>query len=128
MSQEAKSLEIEICNTSFGDCITFTFTGEFKEVDALEGIEEWRNIFEPLDTKVSLVWDCLKMTGFESGARVAWQKAMKEMGDRIDKVWLISSSPVIRTGAKLMSTFTKFKIKSVKTHEEVLAEKMKMQQ
>jgi hypothetical protein len=125
MEQDIKSLDIEVCDLSQGDCLNFIFVGEFKEKDALEAIEEWKSMFKDLEgTKVSLVWDCLNMTGFENGARVAWQKAMKEMRDQIDTVWLITTSSIIKAGAKLISTFTKFKIKVVKTREEVMVHKM----
>jgi hypothetical protein len=124
MSEESKSLYIEVCDLSQGDCLNFKFVGEFKETDAIEGVEEWRKMFAPLqDIKVSMVWDCLEMTGYESKARIVWQKAMKDMRDQIGTVWLISTSKVIKAGAKLISAFTKFKIKVVKTHEEVMADK-----
>lgn len=44
------------------------------------------------------------MTGFDSNARA---------------VWLISESKIVRAGAKVLSTLSGFKIKTVKSESEI---------
>ena len=121
MEVEPKSLEIELYNLKNEDCLKFTFTGNFKGEDAISGVEEWKMLFKPIEEeKTPLIWDCLEMTGFESKARTTWQHAMKELKDKIDTIWLITNSKIIKAGAKLMSAFTKFNIKVVKSEEEIV--------
>jgi len=60
------------------------------------------------------------MSGFENKARVIWQKAIKRLKNQIAVVWLITDSKTIKTGAKLMSLFTSFEIKVVKTEKEIV--------
>ena len=121
MEAEQKSLEIELYNLKNEDWLKFTFKGKFKGEDAITGVEEWKNIFAPIEgEKTALIWDCLEMTGFESKARTTWQQGMKELKDKIDTIWLITNSKIIKAGAKLMSAFTKFNIKVVKSEDEII--------
>ncbi len=120
MTKESDSFEIELYQCKTEECLKFTFKGKFSEQSALSGSEEWRDLFSSTGTEKSvLVWDCKEMTGFEPKARIVWQQAMKELKGQIDCVWLISNSAIIRAGAKLMSTFTGFKIKAVKTEKDI---------
>ena len=124
MSESEKSVDLRLCDISNSECLRFTFIGELKADDAETAVEEWKKLFENLgDEKLSLIWDCLQMTGFENKARVIWQQAMKELKGNIDMVWLITTSNVIKAGAKLISTFTKFKMKVVKSQEEIIKAK-----
>ena len=120
MTKESDSFEIELYQLKTEDCLKFTFKGKFSEQSALSGSEEWKDLFSSTGTEKSiLVWDCKEMTGFETNARIIWQQAMKELKGQIDCVWLISNSAIIRAGAKLMSTFTGFKIKAVKSEKDI---------
>lgn len=124
MQENEKSVELRLCDISNNECLRFTFIDELKANDAEKAVEEWKKLFDNLgDEKLSVVWDCLQMTGFENKARVIWQKAMKDLKNNIDTVWLITNSNVIKAGAKLISTFTKFKMKVVKSQEEIIKAK-----
>lgn len=120
MTEELNSFDIELYQYKTEECLKFTFKGKFREQDALSGSKEWRELFSSTGIEKSiLIWDCNEMSGFESKARIIWQEVMKELKGQIDCVWLISKSSVIRTGAKLMSTFTGFKIKAVKSEKDI---------
>jgi len=120
MSEEVNSLKIELYECRKDECLKFTFKGKFSTQDALSGSNEWKELFSSTnEEKIMLIWDCLEMTGYESKARVVWQQVMKELKGKIDCVWLISNSKIIRTGAKLMSAFTGFKIKAVKSEKDI---------
>jgi len=122
MNEEKKSLEIEMCEINDEECLRFTFIDKLLEADAVNGVEEWKEIFSSAEEseKITVIWDCLEMTGFDSKARVAWQKAIKQFKKQIDIVWLITDSKAIKTGAKLMSAFVSFKIKVVKSEAAIL--------
>lgn len=113
-----KTLEIGLNVLNNEELLKFTFNGEFKEEDAIEGVKEWKELFASAGSeKLCIIWDCVNMTGFESKARIAWQHAIKDLKNQINCVWLITDSKIIRTGAKLMNTFTSFKLKVVKSIE-----------
>ena len=44
---------------------------------------------------------------------------IKDLKKKIDCVWVISESKIIRTGAKVLSTLSGFKIKTVKNESEI---------
>ena len=112
--------DIELFEIKNEECLKFTFNGKFSEEQALSGASEWRNLFDNSgEEKSILVWDCLDMTGFESNARTVWLKAIKDLKKKIDCVWVISESKIIRTGAKVLSTLSGFKIKTVKDESEI---------
>ena len=100
--------------------LNFTFSGDFTEEDAIEGIEEWRELFSSARRdKLCIIWDCMQMTGYETGARIAWQKAIKELKKKINCVWLVTDSKIIKAGAKLMNAFTSFKLEVVKSIDQI---------
>lgn len=120
MNEVANKLNIELCQLSNEDCLKFTFIDNFNEEEAKIAVEEWRTLFKSTKgEKTRLVWDCREMTGYEKKALKVWQHAMKDLKDQIDIVWLITNSPIIKTGAKLMSVFSKFTIKVVKSPEQI---------
>jgi hypothetical protein len=116
-----KTLEIGLKTLDNDEAfLSFKFSGDFSEKDAIEGIKEWRELFSSArKEKLCIIWDCMNMTGYETGARIAWQKAIKELKKRINCVWLVTDSKVIKTGAKLMNAFTSFKLKVVKSIDQI---------
>ena len=120
MTDTATKLNIELCSLGNEDCLKFTFTENFSESQAIEAVNEWKHLFESSKgEKTRLVWDCSNMSAYEGKALKIWQQAMKDMKDQIDTVWLITDSALIKTGAKLISVFSKFTIKVVKTADEI---------
>jgi len=114
------NFNIELYDIKNEDCLKFTFDGKFSEEQAISGASEWRQLFDNTGNEKSiLVWDCLDMTGFESNARTVWLKAIKDLKKNIDCVWVISESKIVRAGAKVLSTLSGFKIKTVKSESEI---------
>lgn len=102
------------------ECLKFTFKGIFTRKVAQTTINQWKAYFNfHKDSQIVLIWDCSNLTGFESLAGVAWQKAMREMADQISSVFLISESKLICTGVSLMSMLTRFKIKPLSSEAEI---------
>lgn len=121
MYNDLKSLKIELYHLKDEECLKFIFKDKFKGKDAERSVVEWRDLFASLKgERIPLIWDCLEMTGYETKARTTWQQAMKELKNQIDCVWLVTNSKIIKAGAKLMSAFTKFTIKVVKSENEIV--------
>lgn len=97
----------------------FTFAGMFTEEDATYGVIKWRELMGSDLSKRELIWNCLKMKGYMPVARNIWQKAIGEHKSKIGIIWLITTSGLIHAGAKIMSLFTPFNFKVVKTEEEI---------
>jgi hypothetical protein len=101
------------------DCLYFKFIGNLSHGDASAAVNEWQNSMEYKNQKIHIVWDCLEMTGYEPMARNVWQKAIREMKGKISDIWLITHSSLIKAGAALMTIFTSYEIRVVRSREEI---------
>ena len=104
---------------SNNEILHFTFKGRFTESDARNAVLQWNDSLRKGDAKLHHIWDCREMSGYDPMARIEWQKAIKELKNRIEKIWLISDSSLIIAGAMILSTFTTLEIKAVKSEEQV---------
>jgi hypothetical protein len=121
MFENNTSVAIELCLVENVECLKFNFNGHLKTEDALIAIDEWKSLFESsTDEKITIIWDCIHMTGFDNKARIAWQNAIKDLKSRFECVWLVTDNKIIKAGAKLMNTFTSFKMKVVKSLENII--------
>ena len=95
--------------------LKFTFHGHFSAEEAVPAITEWRKEFEkevPSGQKVSIIWDCMQMTGFDPDVKNTWQKTLKEFSNNVQEIWIISTNPLIRVAALTMGVFTNYKVKT----------------
>jgi hypothetical protein len=103
------------------DFLYFKFIGKLSEELAKNGISVWKEANSlKQGQKIHLVWDCLEMTGYDSLARVLWQKTMKDFKDSIGSIWILTNSNIVKVGATLLSAFTSFSIKIVSSENEVV--------
>lgn len=117
---EDNSPRIEWLGRNGTACLKFTFRGRLDEQGARGAIVEWRRAFEAVPHgKITLIWDCREMDGYASAARSLWQEALEELKPRIDRVWLISESSMIRRGASVISLFSSFPITPVRDESEI---------
>lgn len=118
--ETSDKVTIEWVVRSGEECLKFSFGSVLTKQTATEAITKWKKHFcEREGCETILIWDCSTLTDYEPMARILWQKALKEMGGQINVVYLISQSTLIRTGAALMSLFTKFKLKSISSEKEI---------
>ncbi|MHB8791001.1 MAG: hypothetical protein ACYDBT_14115 [Desulfobulbaceae bacterium] len=111
---------IEWINKSGKECLKFTFSGKFRDTDAVIATKKWREIFATRkQDKITLIWDCQNMHDYDQQARTLWQNACKEMKDQISIIWVITNSILIRMGASVISVFTSLKIKVVASEQEI---------
>jgi hypothetical protein len=121
MDNTQEFVEIELCQLTGLDCLKFTFNGNFTENVAKTTIEEWETMIGNVkEGKINMVWDTLKMTGYDSEARIMWQHMLKKYKHVIGTVWVITNSGLIKAGLKLLSTFTSYHFKTVKSCHEIL--------
>jgi hypothetical protein len=111
---------IEWVNKPGKRCLKFVFTETLTASDAEAAIAEWRETFQSSeDQSITLIWDCKKMHGYDSAARIKWTDALKEMKSRIDTIWLISGSSLIRMGASVIGLLSSLKIKTVDSENKI---------
>lgn len=120
MKVAMKNLSVEWRKIGGLECLVFVFKGMLTYEEALRGVEEWKIAFASRsDQKITIVWHCLEMNNYEPMARNLWQKTLKEMGHQIGKIWLVSASPIINAGATLISLFTSYPIKAVRSEADI---------
>lgn len=117
---KSENPRIEWSEKSGRQCLKFTFGERLTAKDAEVAVEEWREAFRSkTEESIILIWDCRKMKGYESDARAKWTNALKEMKPRIDTIWLISDSTLIRMGASVMSMLSSLNIKPISSENEI---------
>jgi hypothetical protein len=101
------------------ECLYFTFKGNLSHADAVKAVDIWKLMHKTKNQMLILVWNCVEMKGYDPMARSIWQKALKELKNEIETVWLISDSVLIRTGASIMSVFTSFSLKVISSENDI---------
>ena len=113
---------ITIVKINEHDCLRFNFSGILTHKQSIEACAEWTEIFN-LDKliKYTIIFNSLEMDNYEPLARVTFQKTIKDYNSQIIKIWVVTGSKLISTGAALMGMFTSFSIKSVSSEGQVTA-------
>ncbi len=119
MNQEKENPEIKWKILNNKEYLYFTFHDTLREKEASDSVIKWHELLNLKNEKRELIWNCLDMKGYEPMARIIWQRAIKELKTYIDKIWLISDSTLIQTGARIMSLFTSFDLKVVKSESDI---------
>lgn len=101
--------------------LSFTFPEVLDKKSAEKAIAQWDTEFASLRGNTDLIWDCSQMNDYDPVVRIIWQKALSSHKDKIDTIWMVCESAVVRAGAKLFSLFVGVKIKTVKTLDEIPA-------
>lgn len=117
-----KSENVDIkSNARFGHyCLHFVFKGKFTEKASELSTSAWKEeVSKNAGSKYVLVWDCLKMDGFEIGARREWLECMKVLKHSIHSVVVVSDNVVIRGAAYLMLKLFTFESTVVKSFDEL---------
>lgn len=100
----------------------FTFIGHLAEGMAVEAISRWNEEMTKIKlngSKISVVYDCREMSGFDTSARKQWQTAMTTHKPLIGVIWIISDNLFILAAAKTMGVLTGFPIKAARTPHEI---------
>lgn len=99
-------------------CLYFTFEGIFEVNAAKEAIKKWEEEHDKKkNKKVVLVFNCSAMQDWHPMARTLWQNSIANLKNKIEEIWVVYNSPVIRAGAHMISLFTSSKVQIVKSEE-----------
>ena len=90
----------------------------------MESTEAWKAYTRQFpNEQFTMIWDCLKMDGFEMSAHQEWVACMQSEKEQIHKVIVISDNIAIRGAAYLMLKLFTFESLVVKSLME-LAQRM----
>lgn len=112
---ESIELDIKYTNIDRHKCLHFIFKGRFTEKISEQACAIWRDELLKSNEEYVLIWDCLKMNGFEMAAKNVWLTTMKSVGHKIYKVIVVSDNIIIRGTARLMLKIFSFKSEIVKS-------------
>lgn len=117
---EHTGVSISLCNSNSQNCMMFRFRGKFTEAAARKSIESWSAYQDQNpDSKLTHVWVCTNMTGFDNSAKNLWLDQMNAQKTRINSIKIISDNIVIRGAARLMSKFTNHELEVLKSEAEL---------
>jgi hypothetical protein len=101
---------IEWCDIKSRRCLVLHFDRYLSEEDAQNAVSQLTSMIGPSSDKVVMVKECTRMTDYDSGAREAWQKFIKNIKSRLEAIHLVSNNFLIRIGATAIGVFAGIKI------------------
>jgi hypothetical protein len=97
--------------------VVVTFSGRLDEVEGQRSADEFRAAMG--DRTVDVVWDVRHMTGYDSGARRAWQGKLVPIRKQIRTITLVGGSAITRMGASAIALLIGTSCRFVETLDEV---------
>lgn len=91
--------------------IYFEFVGFFTLKDADIALNRVAKLLFEDENKTSLVWNCLSMRNYEEEARTLCYQMIAEQRKFVDKIYVITDSPVIMAATEIVSFFSENNIK-----------------
>ncbi|MCS6967361.1 MAG: hypothetical protein RMJ44_02955 [Cytophagales bacterium] len=103
-------------------CLVLTFNGIFTEAEAEKFTQQLSQEMQSCkeDEKVPIVCRCYHMVDYEAHARIIFQNFLQTYLDKIDSLWIITESVVIRYGGKLIGMFVEIPVRVVNEESKVL--------
>ena len=77
--------------------VVVVFTGRLTKEEGEASAHAFREAVESEPTNVE--WDLRQMTGYDSGARTAWQKHLWPVRDKLQSVRVVGGNGLVRLGA-----------------------------
>lgn len=110
-------------NPRFGKhCMYFQFKGTFDKKASELSTQAWTDEFEKNpDATYKHVWDCTNMKDFNYDAKKSWTDTLSKFENRIDEIYVVADSIIIRGAARLMTKFSRYDMKIFKTVAEMYA-------
>lgn len=112
-------VDINFISRNNKEYLQFDFPIRLDEATAANAIARWNEKMKASNAKVSVIYNCAKMTGFDTNARRIWQDTMKLYKNQIDVIWLVCDNTFILGAAKTMGVLTGFPIKVTKTMNDI---------
>jgi hypothetical protein len=118
---KSENPKIEWSSIAAKPCLKFTFNEMLTTEDAEVAVAEWKRAFQSkINGSIVLVWDCRKLKRYDSAAKAKWTETLKDLKSRIQTIWLISESPLIRMGASMLALATSIPVKPVSSESKIL--------
>lgn len=91
--------------------IYFEFAGLFTLKDADVALNRVAKLLFEDEGKTSLVWNCLSMRNYQEEARTLCYQMIVQQRKFIDKIYVVTDSPVIMAATEIVSFFSENNIK-----------------
>jgi hypothetical protein len=103
-----------------GNCMYFQFKGTFDKNASQKSTKAWETEFGSNPTKkYKHIWDCTQMKDFDLDAKKSWSDTLEKFESRIEVIYVVSESIIIRGAARLMTKFSRYNLKVFKTVGEM---------
>lgn len=118
----APSIDQDVISLKGKQCLRFEFKGHFNQEICHAATEAWSKRFEEKsDESFDLLWDCTQMDGFDYDAKNDWVETLGKYADRINSIYVVSDSVLIRGAARVMGKFSKYDMRVFKAMDELNA-------
>jgi hypothetical protein len=105
--------------TSTASGIVITCRGHDKDGTVAAAVADFERLVPPAE-RFTIIADLREMTGYESEARRAWQKAFRNHKDRVEALVLVGAqSALIRMGAAAVGAFAAIPVRFVDKWDDV---------
>ncbi len=95
------------------------FARHFSAESARDAIRTISPMIMKTEGKITMVWECSDMAGFDQAAREAWQIFVKDIKSKIERIHLVSNKLLIRSGAVVVGIFAGIKINTWAKIDEI---------
>lgn len=118
MGNAVEVSQIKINNQLY---LKFDFPDYLDANIAETGISNWKNELSQITTqdKTDLIFNCMKMSGFDTEARKMWQNTLKELKPKTGEIWVVCENLFILGAAKTMGILSGYQIKVTRSIEKV---------
>lgn len=100
--------------------IYFEFTGIFTLEAAEKAMSRVGKLLFENEEKSSMVWNCLSMRNYQEEARTLCYNMIVQQRSFIDKIYVVTDSPVIMAATEIVSFFSSNDIKLVNSIESCI--------
>ena len=102
--------------------LIFEFQGHLNDDVAKVAVKEWAQHFRSLGPleKTNIVWNCQKMSKYSPGAAISWKNALPKFSHQISGIWLITTNPFFKMGARTVTMLTSFKLNLASSYDDFL--------
>ncbi|MFK7953974.1 MAG: hypothetical protein AB8B73_14095 [Ekhidna sp.] len=116
----SSNIDVSMNSQYKGNCMYFQFKGTFDKSASESATKIWKDEFEKNPFKqYKHIWDCTQMKDFHFDAKKAWTDTLAKYEPRIDVIYVVSESIVIRGAARLMTKLSKYDLKIFKSISEM---------
>lgn len=112
-------IEVEYILLNDHRLIVFEFRNQFTLDAAKAAVKCWSAHNQEQQQSAIHIWNCRRMSGFEMASKKIWMNHMRESGELIERIILISEMILIRGAARLMSKFSKHRLDVYRSLKEM---------